>query len=112
MFSCLHLVNSADQIYTQKKDGVVCNILHTNFGTVGEKKSVAIGRVINVITDANKDVGSIFLRITDKKSDSSQILQQPITKIKLLVEIDFNFPTKGAKQRFQDDSSCWRSQIK
>ena len=44
MFSCLHLVNSADQIYTQKKDGVVCNILHTNFGTVGEKKSVAIGK--------------------------------------------------------------------
>ena len=69
-------------------------------------------RVINVNTDANKDVGSVFLPITDRKSVSSQILRQPITKIMLLVQIDFNFPTKRAKQRFEDYSSCWRSQIK
>ena len=35
--SNLTVVNSAYQIYTQKEDGVMCNILQTKSGTDGEK---------------------------------------------------------------------------
>ena len=72
-----------------------------------------LARVINTNnTDANKDIPTVLLRLADGKGSSSHILQQNITKIVLPVESDFDSPTKGTKQRFQDDCSSWESQMK
>ena len=72
-----------------------------------------LARVINTNnTDANKVIPTVLLRLADGKGSSSHILQQNITKIVLLVESDFDSPTKGTKQRFQDDCSSWESQMK
>ena len=55
-----------------------------------------MARIVGIDADAKYDVQSVTLRVVDKKGGPSQILRRPITKLVLLVENGFHFPTSGA----------------
>ena len=49
-----------------------------------------MARIVSIDTDAKNDVVSVTLWVADKKGGPSQILKQPITKLVLLVENEFD----------------------
>ena len=55
-----------------------------------------MARIVGIDTDAKNDVVSVTLWVADKKGGPSQILKQPITKLVLLVENEFDSPSDGA----------------
>ena len=54
-----------------------------------------MARTVSIDADAKNDVRSITLRVADKQGGPSQTLKCPITKLVLLVENEFNFPSDG-----------------
>lgn len=89
----------------------VCDISH-KVTAVWRLKIDCSGFFKSCDGDANKDTPSFILQVPDRKSGSSQFLQRPITRIMLLVENHFDFPTKSVKQLFQVDRSSWTKQMK
>ena len=55
-----------------------------------------MARIVGIDADGKNDVLSITLRVADKKGGPSQILKHPITKLVLLVEIQFDSLSDGA----------------
>ena len=55
-----------------------------------------MARIVDVDADTKNDLRGVTLQVAAKKGGPSQILRHPITRLVLLVEIEFDSPTDGA----------------